>query len=245
MTDSKPGEETEVKDDEEREEGWEGLSEEASAGSLSPSAELEAALQEASDAVEAQEARRRGGRGQSVDKVTIEALSNELQSLKGEYELRCAELEDLKDRHLRLQAEFENFRRRTLKEREEAHAFGHQNLVKDLLATVDNLDRAIEHTEQSGGGDLQSLLQGVELVRKELLGALSKHGVSQIETEGVFDPAVHEAMAQQVDESVPPNTILQVVQKGYRLRDRMLRPARVIVSGRSEDDGAGSRSESE
>jgi molecular chaperone GrpE len=220
---------------------------EPSEGSLPASDELEAALREASESVEArQEAREDTQKGaekaSSADELIMEALSTELQSLKGEYESTTAELETLKDKHLRLQAEFENFRRRGLKEREEAHKFGHQNLVKDLLTSVDNLDRAIEHAEQSDGGDLQGLLQGVELVRRELLGALGKHGVALIDTDEVaFDPSVHEAMAQLEDGSVPANTILQVLEKGYQLWDRMLRPARVVVSRQpTEDDGGGS-----
>ena len=218
-------------------EGWEALGEtEPSGGTLAASDELEAALREASAAAE-QRSRKGGGEGQggsALDKATIEALSSELQELKPLYEQDHAELEALRDKHLRLQAEFENFRRRGLKDRQEAHSYGHQNLVKDLLATVDNLDRAIEHTEQSGegGGDLDALLQGVELVRRELLSALAKHGVNEIEAEGKpFDPAVHEAMAQQPSGEVEPNAVLHVLQKGYLLRDRMLRPARVVVAG--------------
>jgi len=221
-------------------EGWEGLAEEASEGSLAPSDELEAALQEASDAVpERSGATPAGGRGGSADKLMLEALSGELQTLKQEYEARVTELDELKDRHLRLQAEFENFRRRGLKERQEAHQYGHQNLVKDLLATVDNLERAIAHAEQSEGGDLQGLLQGVELVHRELMGALGKHGVQEIDTsEGRFDPSVHEAMAQVPEASVPVGHIVGVLQKGYQLRDRMLRPARVVVSQGPADEKA-------
>ncbi|MGH0037107.1 MAG: nucleotide exchange factor GrpE [Myxococcota bacterium] len=220
--------------DEPRDEGWEGLAEEADGGSLAPSNELEAALQEASDAVGQGGAR--GGNpapaaAGSADKVVIQALSTELQALKEQFEAQAAELEEARDRHLRLQAEFENFRKRGLKERQEAHQFGHQNLVKDLLATVDNLERAIGHGEGSPATDLQSVLQGVELVHRELMSVLEKHGVTPIDTEsGRFDPAVHEAMAQMPDATVPPNSIVDVLQKGYMLRDRMLRPARVVVS---------------
>jgi molecular chaperone GrpE len=84
------------------------------------------------------------------------------------------------------------------------------------------------------------MLQGVELVQRELLGALANHGVSEIEAGNVpFDPNVHEAMAQREDDSVPANTAIEVLQKGYRLRDRLLRPARVIVSTQAEgaDEG--------
>jgi molecular chaperone GrpE len=223
-------------------EGWEGLAEEADGGSLAPSNELEAALQEASDAVGQGKARGESaaasGAG-SADKVVIQALSTELQALKEQFEAQQRELEETRERHVRLQAEFDNFRKRGLKERQEAHQFGHQNLVKDLLATVDNLERAIGHGEESPAADLQAVLQGVELVHRELMAVLAKHGVSVIDTsEARFDPAVHEAMAQVPDATVPPNSIVDVLQKGYLLRDRMLRPARVVVSKAPEPESS-------
>jgi len=203
---------------------------------LTGTEELEAALREALESKEARESAHAGG-GQggeeplSMDKITIQALSHELQGLKQAFEERGAELEAAKDRYLRLQAEFENFRRRSLKEKQESLQYGPQNLVKDLLTTVDNLERAIEHSEQSADADLKSLLQGVELVQRELLGTLGHHGVVTVEAAGLpFDPSVHEAMGQVPDATVPPNTVVEVLQKGYQLRDRLLRPARVIVS---------------
>jgi molecular chaperone GrpE len=227
------------KPDPDEPEGWEALTEEPGGGTMGPSEELEAALREASDAVGARGNPREGdqpgapqGSGGAGEAV-MEALATELQSLKGEYEAQS-------DKLIRLQAEFENFRRRNLKERQEAHRYGQENLVKDLLSTVDNLDRAIEYAEQSDGGDLQGLLQGVELVRRELLAALAKHSVVVIDSENQpFDPALHEAMAQTPDGSVPPNTVVQVFQKGYMLLDRMLRPARVVVSKSPEEGGSG------
>jgi molecular chaperone GrpE len=215
---------------------------EPSGGTLAASDELEAALRAATEAVEAREAGRHGAASNSAsspDKVLLEVLSEELQSLKKEFEDVTQERNELQDQGLRLRAEFENFRRRGLKERQEAHNFGHQNLVKDLLPTVDNLERAIAHSagsaEGSGGEDLQALLQGIELVRRELLGVLDRHGVVRIEaSEQPFDPAVHEAMSQIVDDSVPAGSVVQVLEEGYQLRDRLLRPARVIVSKPSE-----------
>lgn len=214
--------------------------EEASGGTLAPGADLEAALQEAIESKEAAERAEQvgpgpGGEGAkespSADEMMLEALSGELQSIKGEYEEKVTELEEFKERYLRLQAEFENFRRRGLKEREEAFQYGHQNIVKDLLTTVDNLERASQHARESGGGDLQALLQGVDLVSRELLAVFGKYGVTAIEAlNKPFDPALHEAMGQQEDASLPPNTVVQVLQTGYMLRDRMLRPARVMVS---------------
>jgi molecular chaperone GrpE len=217
--------------------------EEPPGGTLAANDELEAALREATESVEAREAERqaepRSGEPASADKILLEALSEELQAGREQFEELTKERDELKDRFLRLQAEFENFRRRTLKERQEAHNYGHQNVVKDLLPTVDNLDRAMAHSvesaEGSGGQELRALLQGIELVQRELLGVLGKHGVTKIEAaDHTFDPAIHEAMTQVVDDSVPPGTIVQVLEEGYQLKDRMLRPARVVVSKHSE-----------
>ena len=197
--------------------------------------ELEAALREAVESKDARDAAKGSEAGHvgglSSDKMTIELLSNELQELKGVYEACQVELTEEKDRLLRLQAEFENFRRRGLKERQENLQYGSQNLVKDLLTTVDNLERAIEHTEQNEDANLNTLLQGVELVRGELLGALAKHGVIVVEAAGQpFDPTIHEALGQVPSEEFEPNTVVSVLQKGYLLRDRLLRAARVMVS---------------
>ncbi|MCZ6506449.1 MAG: nucleotide exchange factor GrpE [Acidobacteria bacterium] len=215
----------------EESEGWEALAEEAPEGVMAPGEELEAALREAIDATEAKQEPAKAATTLSADEMMLEALSSELQTIKSEYEEKLAELDAVNDRHVRLQAEFENFRRRSLKERQEAFSYGHQNIVKDLLTTVDNLERASQHAEGSGGGDLQALLQGVDLVCRELLGVFGKYGVTRIEAlNQPFDPALHEAMGQIEDGSVAPNTVVQVLQVGYQLRDRMLRPARVMVA---------------
>jgi len=201
--------------------------EEDSAGALPPNPELEAALREAADSIE-------GGSERSAEG---EQEPEEEASEAEEGQDPLVELERTQERLLRLQADFENFRRRALAERRDIYQYGHQNLVKDLLSTVDNLGRAIGHARESGGGDLESFLQGVELVRRELLGILESHSVREIEALGKpFDPALHEAMAQAVDESVAPNTVVQVLERGYQLRDRLLRPARVVVAKAPETD---------
>ncbi len=208
-------------------EGWESLAEE-SGGSLAPNPELEQALEEAARAVETAEREEETGEPGGAGAPEFEDVS--------------ARLVETQDRLLRLQADFENFRRRALREREEIARYGHQNLVKDLLSTVDNLDRAIEHVRKGGGEDFEGLLKGVELVRKELLGALAKNEVTEIEARGrAFDPALHEAMAQAPDSSVPQGTVLEVLQKGYQLRDRLVRPARVVVAAaeQTEQDEGG------
>ncbi len=209
-------------------EGWESLARDDAGSKLDMDPELAAALAEAAESMEA--------RTEPSD-PSADATS---QPAGGESS--AAEVSQLKDQLLRLQADFENFRRRSLKEREEAFQYGHENLVKELLPTVDNLERAIESARGSGSGDLQGLLQGVELVLRELRGVFEKHGVAEVEADGKpFDPSVHEAMAQLPDGSVAPGTVVQVYEKGYRLRDRLLRPSRVVVS-RAPAPGEGAES---
>lgn len=213
--------------------------EEPSGGTLATSKELEQALREAAEAVDHRGKKKPASSGGGpVIAVTREEHDGVLAKL----EAAQAELEELKDGHLRLQADFENLRKRTMKERQDAHQFGHEGLVRDLLGTVDNLDRALEHARSKDGGDLKGLIEGVELVQRELLGALSAHAVTKVEAEGkIFDPNVHEAMAQAESDEVPVGTVLQVFQEGYQLRDRLLRPSRVLVSRKPE---AGSAEES-
>ncbi len=227
--------------------------------------ELEAALRDAVDSVDAtaraahietdmdvdidaelERGAQSDGNAKASEEETGELLLT--QSVEGEFideelERLREELIQSQDKQLRLQADFENFRRRALRERQELQQYGHENLVKDLLSTVDNLDRAIEHTQQSDGGDLESLLQGVALLQRELHAILERHNVSEIEAMGgVFDPALHEAMAQVPDGSVAPNTVIDVLQKGYQLRGRLLRPTRVVVARKPENnevDGGG------
>jgi molecular chaperone GrpE len=222
-------------------EGWESMVEEESEGALAENPELEAALQEAAAAID------ESGRVAEVAAVAAVAEEGvadagtqvETGAREGEPKLERSELELAQDRLVRLQADFENFRRRAMKERTEVQQYGHQNLIKDLLSTVDNLDRAIDHARgatDSGSGGLESLLQGVELVQRELVGVMARHGVSETEALGKpFDPALHEAMAQSPNDSVPANTIVEVLEKGYQLRGRLVRPSRVIVAQPSED----------
>jgi molecular chaperone GrpE len=212
-------------------EGWETLAEEA-ADALSANPELEAALREASEAIDD------GGYLKRAEGPAAKESDNRFSS--EEIERMAGQLVENRDKYVRLLADFDNFRRRAHKERQDILLYGHENLVKDLLSTVDNLDRAIEHAHQSDGGDLASLLQGVELVQRELYAVLAQHEVCIVDARGCqFDPTLHDAMAQVQDESVPANTVLEVLQKGFRLRDRMLRPARVVVAkGREDKDDA-------
>jgi len=211
-------------------EGWESMAEEAG---LAVNPELEEALREASEAIDEEGHVKRPAEAEvaAEGEAAAETFSGE------EVERMAGQLVENRDKYVRLLADFDNFRRRAAKERQDLVTYGHENLVKDLLSTVDNLDRAIDHAQQSDDGSLATFLQGVELVQRELYAVLAQHEVRVIEAEGrPFDPALHEAMAQVPDDSVPANTVIEVLQKGYQLRDRLLRPARVVVAKPTEDE---------
>lgn len=143
-----------------------------------------------------------------------------------------AERDQLKDRLLRLAAELENYKKRSEREKAEFLKRANENLLRDLLPVVDNLERALQHAEQA---DKDSMLQGLELTHQELMKVLSRHGLERIEALGQpFDPERHEAMMQQEDLEAEPNTVINELQKGYLYHGRLLRPAMVVVSKRPE-----------
>jgi len=200
-------------------------------GSIPIDPELEAALREATESVA--DPRPKAAAGERI--LETEPVSGEGEAVVAQLREALAETQD---RLLRLQAEFENFRKRALRERQEAAQYGSQNLFKDLVSVVDNLERAIAHARESGGGDLASFLQGVELVQRELLSIFEKNHVTEIEALGKpFDPSLHEAMAQVESGAVPPNTVIDVLQKGFQLRDRLVRASRVIVAKAADGSG--------
>ena len=137
------------------------------------------------------------------------------------------------DRYLRLSAELENYKKRMEKEKSETYKFANENILKDLLPVLDNLERALEAGRESGIP--QALLEGVELTYKSLWTVMEKHGVSRIEAMGEeFDPNRHEAVMVQEDAQKPAGMVISQLQIGYRLHDRLVRPAMVIVSKKPE-----------
>lgn len=141
------------------------------------------------------------------------------------------------DRFLRLAAEFENYKKRTARETADFRKFANEALLKELLLVVDNLERAIESARAEEGG-IQSLLQGVEMTRNEILKVFDKFGTVPITAMGeTFDPNFHQAVAQETSNDHPENTVVQELQKGYMLHDRLLRPSMVIVSKPGEKSG--------
>lgn len=151
----------------------------------------------------------------------------------GELDLaaRLAEAEAKRDEYLalaqRVQADFENYRKRALRDQERLVAHAHERLVHELLPVLDDLERTLEAAERH---EEAALVDGVRLVERSLRKALEKEGVSEIETGGPFDPHVHEALLTQSREGVEPGTVLEVLQRGYRVGDKVVRPARVIVA---------------
>lgn len=139
------------------------------------------------------------------------------------------EARDLEDRMLRLAAEFENYKRRMQRERETSLKYAEEDLLKELLPALDNLERAIEQGRESDQNS--SLLQGVEMTRNGLVSTLEKFGLKPLPGAGEsFDPNYHEALAMEASEEAPANTILNEFQKGYFYKDRLLRAAKVVVS---------------
>jgi molecular chaperone GrpE len=161
--------------------------------------------------------------------------SGEIASAPASESALATDLAELKDKYLRLAAEFDNFRRRNLKERQDLHNYANESLVKELLPAVDNLERAVVHgRKEEQRADSDNLLQGIELTYRSLVQILARFGVVEIEAEGKpFDPQVHEAVRRVATSEHAPGTVLEVYQKGYLLKDRLLRPAMVAVAGES------------
>ncbi len=132
----------------------------------------------------------------------------------------------LEDRLLRTAADFENFKKRAARERQEYVALANERLLAELLPVLDDLERALAAAEEHEEARLED---GVRLVHRSLAALLERHGVTAISTDGKFDPHVHEALLSQPSEA-EEGSVLDVVQKGYRLGDRVVRPARVIVA---------------
>jgi molecular chaperone GrpE len=182
----------------------------------------------------------------ALESVTAEARTQQTQSKPtsgSAAEKRIAELEqqlrDANDRALRSNAELENYRKRSQRELVEERRYAVVPLVRDLLPVVDNLERAIEAAQARSGSegnapavaDVASLLEGLRMVATQLEGVLKQHECVRIETVGTpFDPNYHQALAQEPSEEHPAGTVTRAVQAGYKLHDRVIRPAQVFVS---------------
>jgi molecular chaperone GrpE len=161
---------------------------------------------------------------------SIESIEQEMKAAAeqaaGDAPVAEAARDDFKDRYLRTLADFDNFRKRAEREKQDFRKYAVAETIRDLLPVLDNFDRALDHAEQ--GDDFH---KGVLLIYKQLYDVLQRHGLKPIEESGVhFDPNIHEAVVREENTSVPSHTVTAVLQKGYFLHDRLLRPAMVKVA---------------
>ena len=172
--------------------------------------------------------------GEEVAEVLDEtAEQEELEQQENDEDLlqvALAEAADNKDLYLRALADLENYRKRALREKEDAIRFANDNILRNIIPVLDNLERAIEHA-RTATDDQGSLLEGVEMTLEQFHKVLTVSAVTPVEAMGqIFDPNFHQAMGQIPTNDQPPNTVIQELQKGYLLNSRLLRPAMVMVA---------------
>jgi molecular chaperone GrpE len=161
----------------------------------------------------------------------------DIGALQAELEEARAKADDYWNRLLRTQAEMENLRKRNARELEQAHRFAVERFATELLAVKDSLELGVDAA--GGKTDAEKLREGIELTLKMLIRVMEKFNIEEINPKGApFDPTRHQAMAMQENRELPPNTVVTVMQKGYALNGRLLRPAMVIVS-KAPEEGAG------
>ncbi len=148
-----------------------------------------------------------------------------------ESQTQAAKANEYKDNWLRAAADLENFKKRAARERIEATQFANAALLQKLLPVLDNFEMAQAAAQDAQGDKLASLQTGIAMIQQQLKTALAEAGLEEMDAHGKpFDPTFHEAVSQQETDSVPEGQVLQQIRKGYKLRDRLLRPAAVIVA---------------
>ena len=173
--------------------------------------------------------------GDSLDAALAQEEESALTAAEEKIVSIQKDLEELKDRYLRKLAEFENHKKRSERERQEYFKIALAGFVHDFLPVMDNFERALEHARPA---DLESDFgQGIVIIRKQLGELWKRYGLIPIDTSGAFDPNLHEAVATEETDAVPPNTILAELQKGYFLNDRLIRPSFVKVAVRKGESG--------
>lgn len=160
--------------------------------------------------------------------------------LQVELEEALKDVDKFRDMALRAEAEMQNIRRRAERDVENAHKFGLEKFIEKLLPVIDSLEKAVEAAEQAEGASAaasKAIIEGVGLCKKMLLDVMAREGVAVVDPEGEpFDPNLHQAMAMVENPHVEPNSVVAVVQKGYTLNERLVRPAMVMVSKAGADD---------
>ena len=177
----------------------------------------------------------------SADPATEESIENiqqneDVTSLTNHLLEKDEELHALNDKYLRLAAEFDNYKRRVQRDQRDTIRFANEKLFKDLLPTLDNLERALQSGREQA--KIEGLLEGVDLTYKHFLDTLQKMGIKQVKSVGeAFDPTQHQAVGQVESTTVPENVVVDEYQKGYFLHDRILRPAMVTVAKAKPEPG--------
>ena len=164
------------------------------------------------------------------EKATNEAEAKPEMTSEEAQTLKAVPEEDWKSKYYYLAADFENQRKRFQKEKEETAKYGSEKMIRDLLDVVDNLDRTIEMLKFDQDPKVKNIVFGVDMVKKQFSDVLLKNGLSEVKTEGVFDPNFHEAMGQVETEGKTSVQIVSVQQKGYILNGRLTRAAKVTVA---------------
>jgi Molecular chaperone GrpE (heat shock protein) len=166
---------------------------------------------------------------ESSEDSTDLTLEEKVVKLEGDLESAKTQVAEYYARLQRLQAEFDNYRKRTVKEKEDISKYAAEQLVCEILPVLDNFERAINSVQKNQ--DIAAYAQGVEMIFRQLYNVLIKEGLTVIEAVGqAFDPNIHEAILSVESEEHPENTVIEEVQKGYYLKDRVLRPSMVKVS---------------
>jgi len=169
----------------------------------------------------------------NVETITEEGEAPETETVT-EAEILRRELDETRDQLLRVAAEFDNVKKRMERERSKLLKYAGENILRELLATLDNLDRAIAQGSTAADDDAQkldSMLQGLELTRKGLVATLERFGVEPLAAVGLpFNPDEHDALTMEASDEMPANHVLREFARGYRFKDRVLRHAQVVVS---------------
>jgi len=167
--------------------------------------------------------------GAAAHRAAAEPQDGSRQGLEQRLQTAEQERDQFRDLYQRARADFDNYQKRSQREQAQERRFAHGSLALDLLPVIDNFDRATAAAKQAG--ETGPLLQGVAMVQAMLLDLLRRHGITPIEATGQpFDPNLHQAVMQQPTTEQQPGTVMQVLEKGFMIHDRVLRPARVVVS---------------
>lgn len=201
--------------------------------------EEKAESKEAVDAKEAKKDKELNEEMKAEESISEESKSNDNKDVADEDISEEISVEDLKkqadDRYARLMAEFQNFKKRSAKEKQDIHSYANEKIIKDLLDVLDNFERAIS-LMNNGNDDIKSdendaMQEGISLIFNQLLEVLTKAGLEEIEALGQeFDPKFHHAVLNEASDEFKSGEVSKVLQKGYKLNDRVIRPAMVVVS---------------